>query len=762
MLIRQAVRRSRRARYVLAAVVVVLATTGPAAFADRSPAHSRAQAGASTGPVTVPAGAAGPGATVTVSKTTGLVNQAVSVSWAGFKPSTATRLQNTGDSLDVNTENPVRVYQCRGADPVSSSDCYGSPGFKGLEATETTEAVPAVPSFTYPGQTDPFDAVPDGPANWQDNVTRADGTGQVTIQVFTKRESAALGCDATAPCSIVVVPNYGRPQGATEDLLDAPWAWALRTVVPLSFLPVESACPPSGDSLRVEGSPMAADLLASWRGRTCQLPKNAVTLDYTAIGEPQTRSDVASATTDVGLVIDPLDADPAAGRGVVYAPVSATALVVAFQIDDAQGRPVTSMKLNARLVAKLITASYRSGADPAVIDNPVNLFHDPEFLDLNPGVQWPSGAPGNHPLLLGDLSDTTLALTRWIAADKDAAAFLAGEPDPYGMTVNKNYKKVALPFASYPLLDDQLSSTFEPIQGLDHLARQLSIAQFPGALVTVENGVNVVTKPPRQNPGAREVIGILDAASAARFLLPAASLQNASGAFVAPTPASLTAGVTHALVNDDGVTRSVDLTSKAPGVYPLTILVSAALATQASKGERDRILSFLHYVSGAGQVSGAELGQLPAGYAPLSEDLLDLVKTAGDAVEAGPADDPTAEPTTEPSPTEEPTPTDTPSSAPLPLPDPLPTVSVDPPSPVAEPSPAPSVEHTKKPKPSPTASAGASEVAAPQFAMVASQPSGDRMWALPALLVLALLTMLTGPLVLWLDRKGRGPRWLRR
>ena len=140
------------------------------------------------------------------------------------------------------------------------------------------------------------------------------------------------------------------------------------------------------------------------------------------------------------------------------------------------------------------------------------------------------------------------------------------------MTVNTNYKGVALPFASYPLLDDQLSTTFEPIQGLDALARQLSIAQFPGALVTVEGGVNVVTKPPRQNPGRREVIGIIDAASAARFLLPTASLQNAVGAFVAPTAASLKAGVKHAAINADGVTRSVDLTSKDPPIYPLTLL----------------------------------------------------------------------------------------------------------------------------------------------------------------------------------------------
>ena len=250
--------------------------------------------------VTVPAPDAGDGATVTVSRTAGLVNQTVNVSWTGFRPSSATRLQNSGDSLDVNTENPVRVYECRGAAPASSSDCYGSPGYRGQDATDDARPIPAVSPFTYPGQTDAFDATPDGPANWQDNVTHADGTGEVTIQVFTKRESAALGCDADSPCSIVVVPNYGRPQGNTEDRMDAPWAWVRRTVVPLTFQPVDDACPLSGTSLRVEGSPMAGGLLAAWRGRTCTLGKHAVTLDYTAIGEPQTRGDVASGTTDTG------------------------------------------------------------------------------------------------------------------------------------------------------------------------------------------------------------------------------------------------------------------------------------------------------------------------------------------------------------------------------------------------------------------------------------------------------------------------------
>ena len=29
--------------------------------------------------------------------------------------------------VDTTTDRPVRVYQCRGVDPASSSDCYGAP-----------------------------------------------------------------------------------------------------------------------------------------------------------------------------------------------------------------------------------------------------------------------------------------------------------------------------------------------------------------------------------------------------------------------------------------------------------------------------------------------------------------------------------------------------------------------------------------------------------------------------------------------------------
>ena len=79
-------------------------------------------------------------------------------------------------------------------------------------------------------------------------------------------------------------------------------------------------------------------------------------------------------------------------------------------------------------------------------------------------MDWPGGAPGNHPLLLGDLSDTTDALTRWIWHDPQARAFIKGKPDPWGMTVNSNYKNVGMPFSIYPLLDQALSTSFQPIR----------------------------------------------------------------------------------------------------------------------------------------------------------------------------------------------------------------------------------------------------------------------------------------------------------
>ena len=239
-------------------------------------------------------------------------------------------------------------------------------------------------------------------------------------------------------------------------------------------------------------------------------------------------------------------------------------------------------------------------------------------------------------------------------SDRDARAFLKGKPDPWGMKVNSNYKYVAMPFASFPLLDESLSTTFAPIQGMDALARQLSIAQFPGAFMSQENGQNVTVKPPRQNPGAREVIGIIDAADASRFLMSTASLQNASGAYVTPTTASFQRRIAHAKVNPDGVTRTVDLASKAKRIYPLTLQISAALSTTADHATRDQGGGLPRLRRRTRSGPGREAGQLPAGPRPADEGPGAQVAAARAPVLAGPQATPTADPSD--------TPTDSPTT----------------------------------------------------------------------------------------------------
>ena len=112
----------RRPLRRLSAATLVVAALGLLALATPAGASATSVSRAATGSVTVPAPGAGDQATVTVSKTTNLVNQAVRVSWTGFRPSSADRLQNAGDSLDGTTQFPVRVYDRRGPDPANYSE----------------------------------------------------------------------------------------------------------------------------------------------------------------------------------------------------------------------------------------------------------------------------------------------------------------------------------------------------------------------------------------------------------------------------------------------------------------------------------------------------------------------------------------------------------------------------------------------------------------------------------------------------------------
>ena len=77
---------------------------------------------------------------------------------------------------------------------------------------------------------------------------------------------------------------------------------------------------------------------------------------------------------------------------VGYAPTAATGWAIAFDIDrpDNAGQQM-SIKLNALLLAKLLTESYPGSTSvalshPGFVHNPLSLNLDPDFYKLNPGL----------------------------------------------------------------------------------------------------------------------------------------------------------------------------------------------------------------------------------------------------------------------------------------------------------------------------------------------------------------------------------------
>src|SRR5262249_55420660 len=153
-------------------------------------------------------------------------------------------------------------------------------------------------------------------------------------------------------------------------------------------------------------------------------------------------------------------------RPVVHAPIAATGFAVSFVVDNKAGLPATTLRLDPRLLAKLLTESYPGVQDIATGDqeilhpcpgvpvsgthectNPLNITLDPEFQALNPSITRGVGASAAASVLLAlsTTSDVTWALTSYINADSAARTWLDGTPDPWGMMVNSAYKGIQLP-----------------------------------------------------------------------------------------------------------------------------------------------------------------------------------------------------------------------------------------------------------------------------------------------------------------------------
>ncbi|MEV4557263.1 hypothetical protein AB0K51_09715 [Kitasatospora sp. NPDC049285] len=676
-----------------------------------SAAAAKPQAAGATGDaVTVTGSGEFANLKVTVSQTTHLVNQVVTVGWTGGKP--------TVPSPMVFGQDYLTLMQCwgDGAGPDRSQCQYGatkgdSRGGAYVPSRQLNYGILKDGRENLPDRTDnqntyvPFRSVTGDPEETQGSSqfydvqstnevpfapTRADGTGQVFFEVQTGMEAPGLGCGQTPKgqpgpftegrqCWLVVVPrgelevDDKPPVGSSGQLQSSPLSrtnWDKRLVVPLHFEPVGLSCPIGSTERPTAGTEVAAEAVWRWQPVLCQQAGGI--FSYTQITDDLARSRLTRGDPGLIFVGSPLPkAEQVEGRTPVYAPLAVSGLAISFNIESQSysrtppeirqkdGQRITDLKLTPRLVAKLLSQSYRYSVNPGDPDippgNPLDLTSDPEFIELNPQfstLYFPSRIA--DVLLPSGEGDAARLLWLWVLADADARAFLNGQPDAkWHHQVNPHFTlaQVEMPRSNYPKPDGYCQAFPDDpfnrpewcnLDGHPYASNMREGSRATARGDTLAKSVwDATALPPSlkkaapQAQGLRGILAVTTTAQAARYGLNTAQLRNANGEFVAPTDQALLTEAAAAPAGEKVGAPVVDPAAKVAGGYPLTTITYAATVPSALDKESGKsYAALLRYAMGGGQVPGVAAGQLAAGYAQLPQTLRTQTLAVADAIEA--------------------------------------------------------------------------------------------------------------------------------
>lgn len=509
------------------------------------------------------------------------------------------------------------------------------------------------------------------PASELAGFTGLDGTGDVRFEVRSSTENESLGCSSEVACSLVVIPIMGIscadadaacrgtgsfPPGSSNfgnvgvDPAVSPlywWSasnWQHRFTVPLTFALPPDACDVLDPRAPVDmyGSELLSQATLQWAPAYC-LRQDRFKMRHNRQTEEASLRLVARGEAAAAFVSDPAH-DPPVPLG--YAPVAVTGFAVAYVADlpDNAGE-ADRMRLTPRLLAKLLTQSYPASisgrAHPGLERNPVSLNADPEFVELNPGMSLTTEEARATVLSLSEQADTIHALTAYLAADPEAAAFVAGTPDPWGMVVNPSYRGVTLPVAEWPMLDTFVRDINRECESLNKVPYLGQVAAPVTTMRAIAEAVldawpNVQTqctratptdpwkfgRIPRQGYGARFMLGLVTLGDAERYGLRTAELRTAgtgaSATFVAAAPGSMAAALAAARQAGPGEPFLLDRSALSPDAYPGTMVVhTAARLSGMPPADARHVSQFVRVALEEGQVPGPGNGQLPAGYVPL-------------------------------------------------------------------------------------------------------------------------------------------------
>ena len=573
------------------------------------------------------------------------------------------------------------------------------------------------------------------PAAEMTGFTGIDGTGSVKFEIRTDVENESLGCSADVPCSLVVIPIMGiscmdgdaacnadgrfepgslntDPSG-TDGQVDpavspAYWwtasNWRNRITIPLDFALPPDVCDILDDRAPVDmyGSELLAQASLQWAPAYC-LRDDRFKFRHNRQIESASLRLLTTGTAAAAFVSEP--ADPlTVTEPLGYAPTAVTGFGIAYSIDlPGNAGEVTDLKVTPRLLAKLLTESYGSVPDvrtghPGLAGNPLNLTYDPEFQELNPGIAKTDELAAAVLLALSQPSDVTYALTSYIAADPEAMAFIAGEEDPWGMTVNPDYTGLELPVEEWPLLDTYVRPNENSACWKSVSTPWLQLMAAPvSTMRTVSNALldawpytqskcnlDPTYSPPkvsigrgseRQPYGNRFMIGLTSLGDAERYALDTAELRTAgtgtSAQFVGASASSLSAALAATSQDETGAPFLVDYDALSATAYPGTMIVhTAALLSGLPATSAADVAQFIETATTEGQIEGSGNGELPAGFLPITDagptaDLYGSAQIVAEAILAQKGAIATPAPTPTPTPPVAVTPTPAGSVVPL-------------------------------------------------------------------------------------------------
>jgi len=510
--------------------------------------------------------------------------------------------------------------------------------------------------------------------------------------------STAVG----SSCWLVVIP-HGDQQTNRENFNNSGLFWTNfkhALAFKLDFKPVGVRCEIGAAEKQISGSELATGAIASWQPKLCAGPDGAAYVFSSGNEQEPLTAAATNPTAPLAMTSEPLGGqnDP-----LVYAPIAMSGVSISFAIDrrfnttakvpkslqNKDQQPFTRINITPRILAKLLTGSYFDALPPGDRNhigyksylntgpNAQNISTDPDFLSVN-DMEWRlerivsvSLADAVVPIGRSDLANR---IWQYVLSDQDAVDFLNGVPDPWGMKVNPYYSTdakvnpigsaLSLPRRDFPKADPiekpdtYQNDKFYGSGAINLVTWRPYAADFEtGAYLTLRgdgltlgNWNNVAVpakydKGGRNSQGSQRVLAITTTAAASKYQTISASLLNPAGYFVSPTRDSM-AAASAAMVPtaDNENVRVFDFKSSsaesATTAYPLTMPIYAAVnPTLLDPTLRKPYSKLIKFAASSGQVPGTELGQLPLGYAPLSEGMVSQALQAASLIDLGlPAD----------------------------------------------------------------------------------------------------------------------------